>query len=403
MAVKTIAVVGAGIGGLAFGAFAARAGRRVVVFDQFKSPAPVGSGLVIQPVGQAVLADLGAGAAALALGNPVRRMLGHEARSGRKTLDVSYDLTGTDRFGLAIHRAALFQVLLDTARAAGVDLRSDHRVLGRNGQRLEFAHGTDGPFDLIVDAAGAGSVLSPLKARGLGYGAIWGTVPWPKTDLSQDHLSQWYRRADHMIGALPIGQIPGEPRSMAAIFWSLPVSGYDKWRTTPVQDWKAQARSLWPAFAPFLDTITMHDQMTMARYSHGTLRRPAADGIAHIGDAAHRASPQLGQGANMALLDAQALWGALQQNHHLPDALACYVKARRWHVALYQAMSWAFTPMYQSHSTVLPALRDHVLAPLSQVPPLARILSKLVCGDLIPTDGSLRGLGQLRTVQTGEP
>ena len=51
--------------------------------------------------------------------------------------------------------------------------------------------------------------------------------------------------------------------------------------------------------------------MTLARYAHHTLQVPAGDGIAFIGDSAHSTSPQLGQGANMALLDAAALAVAL--------------------------------------------------------------------------------------------
>lgn len=135
--------------------------------------------------------------------------------------------------------------------------------------------------------------------------------------------------------------------------------------------------------APFLAPITVHHQMTAARYSHGTLRRPHAPALVFIGDAAHRASPQLGQGANMALLDAQALAWALTQRD-LAGALPLYAQARRWHVRLYQALSAAFTPQYQSDSRLLPVLRDRLLAPLSQVPPLPAILSRLVSGTLIP-------------------
>ena len=56
-----IAVVGAGIGGLAFAALAAQAGRDVTLIERFQAPGPVGSGLVIQPVGLAVLDRIGAG------------------------------------------------------------------------------------------------------------------------------------------------------------------------------------------------------------------------------------------------------------------------------------------------------------------------------------------------------
>lgn len=71
-----IAIAGAGIGGLACAAGLARAGHAVQVFDQFAAPAPVGSGLVVQPVGLQVLARLDAETRALALGNRIHRMLG---------------------------------------------------------------------------------------------------------------------------------------------------------------------------------------------------------------------------------------------------------------------------------------------------------------------------------------
>ncbi|MEM6594833.1 MAG: FAD-dependent monooxygenase, partial [Pseudomonadota bacterium] len=110
---------------------------------------------------------------------------------------------------------------------------------------------------------------------------------------------------------------------------------------------------------------------------------------AFIGDSAHRASPQLGQGANMALLDALALTKALEGERDIQVALLNYARARRAHIWVYQAMSWAFTPQYQSDSKSLPKLRDHVLFPLSQIPPVPAILNKLVCGNLLPPMGSL--------------
>ncbi|MEM9583581.1 MAG: NAD(P)/FAD-dependent oxidoreductase [Pseudomonadota bacterium] len=386
-----IGIVGAGIGGLAAGAFLAQEGHNVTVFDQFKMPQPVGSGLVIQPVGLAVLDRIGAGNQARNSGNRIRRMLGHESDTKAPVLDVWYDRDGTgESFGLGIHRSALFEAVSEAAVAAGAHLIAAHKAAGLARRHITFENQERrGPFDLIVDASGAGGGLSPMKARALPYGAIWGTVPWPATELPQDRLTQSYRRADRMIGVLPCGTLPGSDVPQAAIFWSMPRGGHRDWRRNPLEDWKAEATALWPDFAPFLETITQHDQMTMARYSHGTLRKPFGDHLAIIGDSAHKASPQLGQGANMALLDAMALSEALRFEPDIPTALLHYARARRWHVWIYQAMSWAFTPQYQSDSKWLPVLRDRVLFPVSQIQPLPRVLTRLVCGNMIPPLGSL--------------
>ena len=389
-----ISIIGAGIGGLTAACLLADQGHEITLIDQFDTPRPVGSGLVIQPVGQQVLAAVGALDPALSLGNRVTQMLGLEAEGGAKVLDVAYDRNDAGAFGLAIHRAALFDALWQAMQSrTGITLLTAAEITSarQDPDSIELFTATNdvlGPFDLAIDASGAGSPLSPLQARSLGYGAIWGTVDWPDTDLPQHHLSQRYLSASHMIGALPIGQIPGEDGFKAAIFWSLPAGAHADWQAAGLDAWKAEAKTLWPAFAPFVDQITDADQMTMARYSHGTLNRPYNNRLVHIGDAAHRASPQLGQGANMALLDAQALALALQ-TREIATALPAYARARRLHTTIYQAMSWAFTPMYQSDSKLLPLIRDKLLFPASQIWPVPNILTSLVCGTMVQP---MRGL-----------
>lgn len=392
--VQKIAVVGAGIGGLAAASMLADQGHEVTVFDQFDAPRPVGSGLVIQPIGQAVLDCVGAGDAARAKGNFISRMLGHVEPSGRRVLDVHYDMKHGVQRGLAIHRASLFDALFTAAKSRDIAMQSSAEIMSVKGGVLTTRDGRDfGPFDLVVDSAGAGSPLSPIVARPLPYGAIWGTVDWPETDLPADYLSQCYRRADRMVGVLPIGTLPGENRPKAAIFWSMPRSGHADWVAGGVDAWRDEATTLWPAFAPFAAQITAADQMTMARYTHGTLRKPYGNGVVHIGDAAHRASPQLGQGANMALLDALALAKAVSVAG-IDAAPALYAKARRWHVWAFQGMSAAFTPQYQSDSTFLPKLRDHVMFPVSQIWPAPHVLTQIVRGTILPPMGRLSHVGK---------
>lgn len=384
------AIAGAGIGGLAAACLLARDGHDVALFDQFDTPRPVGSGLMIQPLGLAVLDMCRAGDAARTAGQRIARMYGEEVTRGRRVLDVTYDPKAREAAqGLAIHRAALHGALMQAGSTLGVQVVPASMVqsapLYGTQRGLVMQDGTaHGPFDLVIDATGSSSALSPLRGRALPYGAIWGTVPWPTdTPLPQNQLSQRYAGAHRMAGVLPLGQVPGRNGPHAAVFWSMPRRDLASWPTRDLATWKDEATAHWPDFAPFLQTLTSTTQMTPAAYTHGTLRHPFAPALAFIGDAAHRASPQLGQGANMALFDALALARALKTAAP-EDALPRYAQMRRWHVRAYQGMSAAFTPQYQSDSRILPALRDWVLAPLSLTWPLPLILSKLVAGELIP-------------------
>ncbi|MEE9313324.1 MAG: NAD(P)/FAD-dependent oxidoreductase [Rhizobiaceae bacterium] len=379
-----IGIIGCGIGGLAAAALLAKQGHNISMFDQFSNPAPVGSGLMVQPVGLEVLSQIGVADRAISLGSKIGSMAGYEFPSNRKVLNVSY---GKD-FGLAIHRASLFDVLYQqvlttdckihpNAKVAGSELHDDKRtIILDNGKQ-------HGPFDLVIDASGVNSPLSPLKAEALNYGALWGTVDWPEnTKMRQDQLMQRYRMASTMAGILPIGILPNGTHQKATIFWSIRQNDYQSWKEQPIEEWKSAVTNLWPEFAPFLTQITSHDDLTMARYKHGNLWNTYEPALVFIGDAAHCASPQLGQGANMALLDALALSKMLQK---LPikKALPAYQKLRRNHVALYQLMSWALTPMYQSDSKIMPWLRNWILAPLSNIPPFPWLLTRTGCGNLI--------------------
>ena len=54
-----IAIIGAGIAGLAAATLLRRAGHRLVVYERFAASRPIGSGLMLQPTGLAALERLG--------------------------------------------------------------------------------------------------------------------------------------------------------------------------------------------------------------------------------------------------------------------------------------------------------------------------------------------------------
>lgn len=336
----------------------------------------------MQPIGLMVLNALGVGDCAMGYGNKIHDMIGIESTSGRKVLNVTYDKEQTC-FGLAMHRASLFDCVHHAALDAGATIVSATPITGsenRSDGRLLLSHTRKlSLYDLVIDGSGVDSSLSPMDPIPLSYGEIWGVVDTP-TD-SGTTLAQCCRKASTMVGILPVGFLPNDPNHKTALFWSLPRDGFEDWRNTPFHVWQERAATLWPDFALYAELLTHHGDLTMARYSHGTLRNPTDERLAFIGDAAHRTSPQLGQGANMALLDAMALAQSLR--HKTVDmALADYATLRRWHVRIYQVMSRALTPFYQFDSTVLPILRDHLLAPVSDLPVVLTILQKMVSGEL---------------------
>lgn len=181
---------------------------------------------------------------------------------------------------------------------------------------------------------------------------------------------------------LPIGTVPGRDVKQAALFWSLRADRLDAWRKAGLDHWKADAGALWPLLWPLLDQIGSGDQLTFARYIHRTLPAPAAPGLIHLGDSWHSTSPQLGQGANMAMLGAWALAASLRVNRTVADAIGWAVWLRRGHVGFYQLLSRLFTPVYQSDGSLLPLLRDHLAGPLSKSWPATRILAAMVAGTL---------------------
>ena len=381
-----IAIAGCGPGGLAAALLLHRLGHKVTLFERFESPRPLGSGLIIQPIGLEVLESLGLAAGAHSEGARIDRLFGRAVPSGRVALDVRYAALAGEHFGVGIHRGTLFALLHSAALAENLPMETGRLVSGSRatagGRSLVFETGAEaGPFDLVVDSLGSRSPLVPVVRNSLRYGALWTTLDWVGS-FDRSALEQRYRGAAKMVGVLPVGRLPGSEAQKAAFFWSLRHEDYPEWERRGLPAWKEEVLGIWPETEPLLDQVTDPRQMTFARYCHHTFGRPAERALVHIGDAWHSTSPQLGQGANMALLDAAALSNALAASADVAEALRAYVRARRNHVRLYQAMSSLFTPFYQSDSWLLPKLRDHVAGPLSRIRPLPAILAALVSGSI---------------------
>lgn len=380
-----IAIAGCGPCGLAVALLLHRAGHHVTLFERFDTPRPIGSGLMLQPTGMAVLSKLVLLDAALARGARIDRLFGKAGK--RVVLDVYYSaLRRQNMFGIGIHRASLFAILHEAVLQSGMAVHTGRTLIGSAPvgakRALHFADGeASDPYDLVVDALGTRTPLAPATGRELAYGALWASLDWPQNAPFDPHaLAQRYERANIMAGVLPIGTPPGAKRPKAALFWSLRADRLDNWREAGLESWKARVAALWPDCAPLLDQIHDLDQLTFARYAHRTLAAPAEPALVHIGDAWHSASPQLGQGANMALLDAWALTKGLTEKNSVDEAVRHGIRLRRRHVLTYQWLTALFTPVYQSDSRLLPLIRDRVVGPLSKLWPASTIQAAMVSG-----------------------
>jgi 2-polyprenyl-6-methoxyphenol hydroxylase-like FAD-dependent oxidoreductase len=383
---KRIGVVGCGIGGMAAAIALARDGHDVHVFERFAQPHPVGAGLLLQPSGLQALGALGLRGAVEAKGARVTALHGRNAR-GRTVLNIRYESWRPGAYGVGIHRACLFDALHDALRGATVRLRTNTDIVRIETPAAPVLIASDGaqhgPFDLVVIADGAASRLRAQvtpKARAPLYpwGAIWTIRPDPENRWA-GVLAQKYDGARVMIGVLPVGATPASDTPHVALFWSLREDEYQTWRNAGLEHWRANVARYWPEAANLLDGDVDFDALNFARYRDVQAWPWGAGACLLIGDAAHATSPQLGQGANLALVDAVTLAAHLK-DAPVAQALAGYRRARRGKIAWVQLMSAALTPVFQSRSRLIGALRDLFLPLATRLWPFDRLMLATLTG-----------------------
>jgi 2-polyprenyl-6-methoxyphenol hydroxylase-like FAD-dependent oxidoreductase len=386
-----VGVIGCGTAGAAAAILLARAGCRVTVFERVAEPKPVGAGIVIQPTGQAVLAHLGLLDDVLARGAPLDRLWCRTPR-GRTLVDLRYARVEPRWFGVGLHRGALFEALYRTARAEpGVTVLTGRDIRGLRRERdrtsaIDAAGAAHGPFELIVIADGAVSELrtaAGVTTRDTSYpwGALWFVADDPdRVFTAPRELYQVAVRARRLYGALPTGTGVGGDTPKVSLFWSLAVDAVDAWRAAGLAPWKDELRALDPRLDAVLDQIREPAQVLFARYRDVRMARWHDPGVVFIGDAAHATSPQLGQGANLALLDALALADAVTAGPSLAAALDAYTASRRRHLLHYQRMTRWLTPFFQSSSPSLGWLRDWLFPVANALPPIRNFMIETMAG-----------------------
>lgn len=375
-----VAVVGSGIAGLASAAHLARAGHQVTIFERFAEPRPVGAGLLLQPSGLMALDTLDLRGEAVARGARVSRLIGRNAR-GRTVLDLRYSDARKGDYGVGIHRASLFNLLLDAAREAGAHWRTGADVVDiaapdTDTPCLKLADGeTTAPFDLILICDGAHSRLRRIvcpqaRERVFPWGAFWAIRPDPE-GAREGELEQVYDGCRIMIGLLPVGDNPADPqgRPGVSVFWSVRSTQRDAVMAAGDDAFREGFTRYWPRAGQAVGEAGLND-FAYAAYQDTLCPTWHRGRIMLLGDAAHAMSPQLGQGANLALCDAAALAAAMADHAPVQHALKAAERARRPSVTYYSLMSRALTPVFQSSSKLLGWARDIVFNLSGRLPGL---------------------------------
>ena len=357
-----IGVVGCGTGGASAAILLHRAGHDVTIYERVAKPAAVGAGILLQPTGQRALLRLGLLDAIVKAGAPVRRLHGVRP-DGRDVMDLGYGELGADVCAYGLHRGTLFVTLLDAARAAGVVIETgtDVTALDPEAGTLRTAQRELGPFDLVVVADGARSVLreqvcTPTRDRAYPWGALWFVGrSWDRAESTA--LYQVFDGTQRLFGLLPTGRAP-DANDVVSLFWGVRNDAIDALRARGLDAWKSEVRRLTRKADPLLDQITDVEQLIAASYRDTVVSKPWRGKAVLVGDAAHAMSPQLGQGVNLALCDAVALADAVTVTPDLDVGLSGYAHARRHHIRFYTLASRWLTPLFQSDLPLLGLARD---------------------------------------------
>jgi 2-polyprenyl-6-methoxyphenol hydroxylase-like FAD-dependent oxidoreductase len=164
------------------------------------------------------------------------------------------------------------------------------------------------------------------------------------------------------------------------MFWSLPVEALAADRTIDLLAWRRAAAATWPEAGALVDHAAAAGDFARATYRHVALPRWNEGPVLFIGDAAHGTSPQLGQGANLGLLDAHALFCALSESDDLASALALFAKQRSSTVRFYRQASHLVTPFFQSRLAPLGWLRDAFMGLACHTPGMRPLMGSTLAG-----------------------
>ena len=310
----------------------------VTVHERADELHEIGAGLGVWPAPQAVYDRLG-------IGDKVRELAGPWKTAGLRRSDGSYvvripieDMRA--RLGgatIGVHRGELQALLLASLPDGVVRTGQELVDLEQDGGsvRVRFADGTSTTARAVVGADGLRS-----RTRELLFG--------PRR-LHRCRMTGW--RGTASPGDDDWGDFAGETWGPTGRFGILPIAGRVTWYAavrhfTGAGDKDELLRRFgdWHYPIPQLIAATEPDEIWRDQvHDIRPLRRWSKERVTLLGDAAHAMTPDLGQGACQAILDAWALAGALATHVDVQGAFETYERARKRRARMVATIARAVT------------------------------------------------------------
>ena len=365
---KNFTIIGGGIAGLTTAIALNKIGIEATVFEAAPALHPIGAGLALagnamQAYQHLALADAVKNAGYVL---PTFAILDQKGK-----VITEADTAGVNRkyntFSVAIHRAALHEVLLSQIKPDRLILNKRATGFERKDNALvvQFQDGTTHPTDYLIVADGIHSqirqqLLPGAQTRYAGY-TCWRAVI-DNTDLSMEGSTESWGPG-RRFGIVPLAD--------NKIYWFACTNASPQdTRRVAAQRIAAQMKNftvndLYRHFQDFHDPIpsillqTKDEELIWNDIIDlNPIDSYAFDNIVLVGDAAHATTPNMGQGACQAIEDAVILAGEIKKNRDIPAAFKSFEKRRMKRTHFIVNNSWSLGKIAQLENKFLCTLRN---------------------------------------------
>lgn len=324
---EKIIIVGGGIGGLATAIALREQGFEVAVFEQAQELREIGAGLSVWPNATGVLRKFGVLSEVLNRSAVLERL---QLRTWKgKLLSDIKTVADFETPSVCIHRADLLSILAEQIPERCIYLGEKFEKFEDRGGVIvaNFLSGKKVEGDALIGADGLNStvraqILGPAKPIYRGYWACRGIAHFelPK---------QTSHTATEMWG---VGQRFGiEPMVGGRVFWYATANAPEG-QLGDQAGWKDELRANFKQWhSPIPEVIEATEPDAILKHEildRRPVRRWGTGRVTLLGDAAHPTTPNLGQGACMAIEDALVLAQRLTQKGEMPARLREYESQR---------------------------------------------------------------------------